>query len=85
MRKVAYAKLQGSEAFLPGVGAFGTTLVAGKGDGRKTIKDLEIFEDGDKLLLRCKDDTGQVCEAFVPITNVQIARYAVEAPKKAAE
>lgn len=84
MRKVVYAKLQGTDAFIPGVGGLGTTLPP----NNKSIG-LEMYDVGDKLLLRISSKgSGQrlnpgepgvkngVLEAFVPITNVQVAVYA---------
>ncbi len=79
MRKVKYARLQGTEAFLPEFGIFGTTL----GDpNKKANYAVEMFEDGDKLLLKLTR-AGKTVEAFVPLTNVQIAQYEDEAPAAA--
>lgn len=79
MRKVVYAKLQGTDAFIPGFGAFGTTL-GGEGPKSKTYE-VVMFESGDKLLLNLTRN-GQTYRAFVPLTNVQIALYADEEPPK---
>lgn len=84
MRKIKYVKLQGSEAFIPGFGSFGTTLCWGRQQGGSKTFDLEIYENGDKLII--KGIRGNLkTEAFVPITNVQIAEYFEESATKATE
>lgn len=70
MREIKYAKLQGTNAFTPESGPLGDTLPP----TNKTV-DLKMFDMGDKLLLRMKWK-GKPIEAFIPMTNVQIAVYA---------
>lgn len=81
MRKVSYAKLQGTDAFIPGFGAFGTTLGGPKAHQQNFSVDM--FEDGDKLVLTLtRHGENKTYHAFVPLTNVQIAMYAEETPPK---
>lgn len=82
MKRVTYAKLQGTDAFIPGIGGVGTTLPP----TGKTLKDLKMFDNGEGILIiQLKGAVGQPIEAGVPLTNVQILVYANESPKVVAE
>lgn len=83
MRKVVtYAKLQNTDAFIPGIGGLGNTLPP----SHKSL-DLKMYEDTDepgKLFVEATFK-GLTTKAGVPLGNVQIMVYAPEAPKKEKE
>ncbi len=68
-RYVKYAKLQGTDAFLPVLGNIGSTLPP----LNKNIPGLEMFIDSEfPNFLTVKTPT---VEAMVPLTNIQVAEF----------
>lgn len=67
-REVVYAKLQGTDAFIPGLGGLGNTLPP----TMKALK-LKMYEVGDRLLIEVNGK-----KAFIPLTNVQVGVYAAD-------
>ena len=68
-RKVTYVRLQGTDAFFPGVGTLGNVLPP----MNKTFKSFNLYDIGEKLLLEING-----AEYFVPIANVQVGKYGPE-------
>lgn len=87
MRKVSFAKLQGTECFIPAFGTWGSTLDVKLNNSKPRMIGgspvlYELFRDGECLLLRIQH-SGKITEAIVPLTNVQIAVYdEAEGPKE---
>jgi len=70
MRKISYAKLQGLDAFIPGIGGLGSTLPP----LNKTIVDFAMYDGGTNLILVARNGNKRV-EAAIPMMNVQVFVY----------
>lgn len=71
-RTVTYVKLQGTDAFLPGIGSFGNTLPP-----MSKKLDIKMFID-DRFPTLLFVQVGRR-ESFIPLANVQIAEIVPEA------
>jgi hypothetical protein len=67
MRKVKYARLQSTDAFVPGIGGLGPRLPI----ENKTFQKFEMDTDNRVLLVRFVQ-RNVLTEALIPLTNVQI-------------
>lgn len=76
-RQATYAKLHGTDAFIPGLGGLGNTLPP-----TKSFKDFKMFWTGDCLYLEMIALTGVKYEAAVPAANVQVVCLVVEPTTK---
>lgn len=71
-RKVRNCQLHSSNCFLPGVGQLEQSLPP----SRKRIQGLEMYEQGDKLLIVTPfNGPGFPKHHFIPIANVQCGSY----------
>lgn len=78
MKRAVYAKLQGTDAFVPGLGGLGTTLPP----ANKSFKEFEMYwSAGDALYVNITSLHNIKYEAVIPSANVQILSLLVE-PKK---
>ena len=68
-RYIKYAKLQGTDAFVPGIGGLGTTLPV----VNKSFKTFSMYIDSEFPNFMTVEMNTTV--ALVPLTNIQIAVF----------